>query len=147
MTMTELNDVIRHIHKHAGELESLLLREASSLKQANSAEQIEAVAIQKMDLVQTLDQLAARRKQLMQNTSDALPTDDTAERNDLWQDALAILSRCQMLNNQAGANIAVQSRYKQRALEILGTTQTGTPLYSAKGAPQYAGAKQALGKA
>ena len=145
--MTELSDVIQHIHKHAGELESVLLSEANSLKQANSAEEIEAIAIKKMDLVQTLDQLAARRKQLMQDSSNTLQTDNTVSQNELWQDALAILSRCQMMNNQAGADIAVQSRYKQRALEILGTSHTDTPLYSATGATQYSGPKQALGKA
>ncbi|MFT7405269.1 flagellar export chaperone FlgN [Zhongshania sp.] len=141
--MTELSDVIQHIHSHACELESLLLKEASNLKRADSAENIEAVAIQKMDLVQALDQLALRRRQLIDDSSDS----DQHDRDPVWQDTLAILSRCQMLNNQAGADITVQSRYKQRALEILGTPHAETQLYSASGAAQFAGPKQALGKA
>lgn len=141
--MTELSDVIQHIHSNACELESVLLSEAENLKRADSAENIEAVAIQKMDLVQALDQLALRRRRLIEESGDGTQHD-----NDLaWQDTLAILSRCQMLNNQAGADITVQSRYKQRALEILGTPHAETPLYSASGAAQFAGAKQALGKA
>lgn len=141
--MTELSDVIQHIHSHACELESVLLSEASNLKRADSAENIEAIAIQKMDLVQALDQLALRRRQLIDDSSDG----DQYDRDPVWQDALAILSRCQMLNNQAGADITVQSRYKQRALEILGTPHAETQLYSASGATQFAGPKQALGKA
>tara|TARA_R110001592_G_scaffold97408_6_gene279052 strand:- start:172 stop:597 length:426 start_codon:yes stop_codon:yes gene_type:complete len=141
--MTELSDVIQHIHSHACELESVLLSEASNLKRADSAENIEAIAIQKMDLVQALDQLALRRRQLIDDSSDG----DQYDRDPVWQDALAILSRCQMLNNQAGADITVQSRYKQRALEILGTPHAQTQLYSASGAAQFAGPKQALGKA
>ncbi|MEX1665381.1 flagella synthesis protein FlgN [Zhongshania arctica] len=141
--MTELSDVIQHIHSHACELESVLLSEASNLKRADSAENIEAIAIQKMDLVQALDQLALRRRQLIDDSSDG----DQYDRDPVWQDALAILSRCQMLNNQAGADITVQSRYKQRALEILGTPHAETQLYSASGAAQFAGPKQALGKA
>jgi flagellar biosynthesis/type III secretory pathway chaperone len=147
--MTELSDVIQHIHSHACELESLLLKEASNLKRADSAENIEAVAIQKMDLVQALDQLALRRRQLIDDSSysDSDSDSDQHDRDPVWQDTLAILSRCQMLNNQAGADITVQSRYKQRALEILGTPRAETQLYSASGAAQFAGPKQALGKA
>lgn len=142
--MNELSDVLQHIHDNASALESLLISEAASLKLANSAEQIEAIAIQKMDLVQTLDQLALRRRQLLDESSNAVQHSSAPD----WQEILAILSRCQMLNNQTGADIAVQARYKQRALEILSSSaHGGTPLYSAKGAAQYAGPKQALGKA
>lgn len=140
--MTELSDLIQHIHRNACELESVLLSEAASLQRADSAEDIEAVAIQKIDLVQALDQLALRRQQLVTEYGDSAQHNDSG-----WQDALAVLSRCQQLNNQAGADITVQTRYKQRALEILGTPHAETPLYSASGTTQFAGAKQVLGKA
>ena len=141
--MTELSDVLKHIHINARELESVLLKEASHLRKAESAELIETLAIQKMDLVQGLDQLALRRSQLLDESTSATQHGDDPE----WQDTLAILSRCQILNNQVGSDINTQARYKQRALEILGAPHTEVPLYSANGATFYAGAKQALGKA
>jgi flagellar biosynthesis/type III secretory pathway chaperone len=141
--MTELSDVSQHIHSNACELESVLLSEASTLKRADSAEKIEAVAVQKMDLVQALDQLARRRQQLIDESSDG----EQHDRDPAWQHTLATLSRCKILNNQAGADITVQSRYKQRALEILGTPHAEMQLYSASGTAQFAGPKQALGKA
>ncbi|WP_269620456.1 flagella synthesis protein FlgN [Zhongshania sp. BJYM1] len=141
--MTELSDILQHIQKHARELESVLLKEAATLSRADSAEMIEMLAIQKMDLVQTLDQLALRRRQIV----DEAGGNDLSNSNEDWQDSLAILARCQSLNTQVGSDISAQARYKQRALEILGAVNTETTLYSASGAAQYAGAKQALGKA
>lgn len=141
--MTELRDILQHIQKHARELESVLLKEAATLSRADSADMIEMLAVQKMDLVQTLDQLAHRRRQLIDENDE---TEQSIANQD-WQDTLMILSRCQALNTQVGSDINAQARYKQRALEILGAANTETTLYSANGAAQYAGAKQALGKA
>lgn len=141
--MTELSDVLQLIHKHANALEAVLIEEAGHLKEPTSVEKIETLATQKMDLVQTLDQLAVRRKQLIQVPANL----DIQNQDTDWQSTLAILARCQVLNNQAGADIAVQSRYKQRALDILSNARTETPLYSASGATRTVSAGQALGKA
>jgi len=136
----ELSDVLHTIHSEAQRLESLLGEEALILKLAREPEHLEAVVQQKMDLVQNLELLEVRRRQLVSGTADtALET--------LWQEALNTLSRCQALNTQAGADIASQARYGKRALEILGASNNDTPIYGASGeTPSTLGGQQ-LGKA
>jgi flagellar biosynthesis/type III secretory pathway chaperone len=134
----ELSEVLHTIHIEAQRLEALLGEEALILKSARDADQLEAVVQQKMDLVQHLELLEIRRRQL----TSATDKDDA-----LWQSSLTILSRCQALNTQAGADISAQARYGKRALEILGASNNDTPIYSAGGETLGPLGGQQLGKA
>lgn len=135
----ELSEVLHTIHLEAERLETLLGEEALILKSARDADQLETVVQQKMDLVQHLELLEIRRRQLASATN---KNDDA-----LWQASLAILSRCQALNTQAGADISTQARYGKRALEILGASNNDTPIYSADGETLGPLGGQQLGKA
>jgi flagellar biosynthesis/type III secretory pathway chaperone len=135
----ELSEVLHTIHIEAQRLEALLGEEALILKSARDADQLETVVQQKMDLVQHLELLEIRRRQL----TSATDKDDDA----LWQASLTILSRCQALNAQAGADISTQARYGKRALEILGASNNDTPIYSAGGETLGPLGGQQLGKA
>jgi len=135
----ELSEVLQTIHSEALRLESLLGEETQILKLAREPERLEAVVQQKMDLVQNLDLLELRRRQLSASGA--------AHNETLWQETLNTLSRCQALNSQAGADIASQSRYGKRALEILGANNNDTPIYSAGGETPSALGGQRLGKA
>ena len=135
----ELSDVLHSIHSEALRLEALLADEGLILKEAREPESLEALAQKKMDLVQNIELLELRRRQLVSSGN----VQDEA----LWQEALAVLSRCQDMNNQAGANISTQARYGKRALDILGATNNEVPLYSPGGETNSTLGGQRLGKA
>ena len=135
----ELSDVLHSIHSEALRLEALLGEEALVLKAAREPESLEALVQQKMDLVQNLDLLELRRRQLTSH--------DEVQNEAAWQDTLSVLARCQALNNQAGADISTQARYGKRALEILGASNNDTTLYSAGGETSGQLGGHRLGKA
>ena len=135
----ELSEVLHAIHSEALRLEALLGEEAIVLKEARAPERLEALVQQKMDLVQNLDLLEMRRRQLSSGNE---PQNEAA-----WQDTLRVLSRCQALNNRAGANISTQARYGKRALEILGASSDDASLYSAGGETNSQLGGHRLGKA
>ncbi len=135
----ELSEVLDTIHTEALRLEALLGEEARILKLAREPEQLETVVQQKMDLVQSLELLEKRRGQLASTANN--------HNEALWQETLSILSRCQALNVQAGADISAQARYGKRALEILGASNNDTPIYSAGGETLGPLGGQNLGKA
>jgi flagellar biosynthesis/type III secretory pathway chaperone len=135
----ELSDLLQSLSLHAQQLEALLLREAELLSETRSADALEQLAQEKMDLVQTLEQLELRRRQLAKGTDDSNQV--------IWQDTLTILKRCQEMNTQAGADITSQAHYGQRALEILGIGAHNTPIYSADGETHRIKGGHALGKA
>ena len=137
-----LDTVMDEIHQHALQLEAVLQREASLLRQPQGPEALSAAVADKLDLVQALEHLERQRRQLDQRNSRDLSNSPQ------WRQTGAILRRCQALNNQAGADITLQTRQARSALDILtGASSADAPLYSADGDTRNNRTSHALGRA
>jgi flagellar biosynthesis/type III secretory pathway chaperone len=143
--MSQLHTTYQQIEQGAQALETLLSQESHVLKSRDidSLERsitLANLADKKSELVQTLDTLERNRQfYLRSESATALEAQ--------WQNILAILQRCQSLNQQNGKDISNQTRYTRRALEILGMEDASNPMYGADGNTTNSGRRHSLGMA
>lgn len=130
--MKQLATTYQQIESHAAELEALLRQESAILKNreldtSNRSFKLAELAHRKSELIQVLDTLEKNRQFYLRSES----SDATLENQ--WQQILSVLASCQKLNMQNGQDIASQSRYTRRALEILGLEDASSPVYHQDG--------------
>ncbi|MGJ8687036.1 MAG: flagellar export chaperone FlgN [Spongiibacteraceae bacterium] len=137
-----IDNLISEIHLQAQQLAKVLQRELDALRLADSADLLAELSAEKTELVRNIESLEKRKLQL---TSDSAK--DTYSENVEWQKTLELLKHCQAMNEQAGANIASQQRYGERALEILFGEPQQAQLYTSQGQSSAGRDAVQLGKA
>lgn len=137
-----IDNLISEIHLQAQQLAKVLQRELDALRLADSADLLTELSIEKSELVRSIESLEKRKLQLTGNDAS-----NTYSEHPEWQKTLDLLKQCQAMNEQAGANIASQQRYGERALEILFGEPQQTQLYTSQGQSRAGREAVQLGKA
>lgn len=138
----QLNDLLHAEYDCAGQLQSVLTAEASALVDRD-INALEALVREKNTLLQTLETLELRKKQVLEQAGlSSAPNqieasiDDCDERGQLkrgWHLLLQRLARCQQQNRANGATLDSSRRYTQQALSILRGQTVPVALYDPRG--------------
>ncbi len=122
-------------------LYGLLSKEAENLRTKSSPETLASLANSKKEVVEQMEQLSKQLSQVMATEKLLLSQTDIKRYFEIassaglsvsnclnhWKQLTEISKKCQLLNEQNGAGIALLIRHNQRAMQLLrGKSQTAT---------------------
>lgn len=141
----ELIDLLNQAHEGLVQMADLLIEESQSL-QTRDVESILSVASRKRNLADSLNELTARQRSLLEGlgfTADRSGMEDFLSQpgsevddeslREKWQALLKITAECRYQNEVNGTYVGLLERYVEASLDLIAGSPSQTETYNPKG--------------